>query len=71
MSELHRVGVNLSQIARHANATGDMLALAELRASWLGRFAWFRRKQDVPGRPYAVAMETVRLAPNAQVSLYP
>jgi hypothetical protein len=32
MSELHRVGVNLSQIARHANATGDMLALAELRA---------------------------------------
>ena len=39
--------------------------------SWLGRFAWFRRKQDVPGRPYAVAMETVRLAPNAQVSLYP
>jgi pimeloyl-ACP methyl ester carboxylesterase len=26
---------------------------------------------DVPGHPYAVAMETVRLAPNAQVSLYP
>lgn len=27
--------------------------------------------EDVPGRPYAVAVETVRLAPNAQVSLYP
>jgi hypothetical protein len=27
--------------------------------------------EDVPGHPYAVAMETVRLAPNAQVSLYP
>jgi pimeloyl-ACP methyl ester carboxylesterase len=26
---------------------------------------------DVPGHPYAVAMESVRLAPNAQVSLYP
>jgi hypothetical protein len=26
---------------------------------------------DVPGHPYAVAMETVYLAPNAQVSLYP
>ena len=26
---------------------------------------------DVPAHPYAVAMETVRLAPNAQVSLYP
>jgi hypothetical protein len=26
---------------------------------------------DVPGHPYAVAMETVRPAPNAQVSLYP
>ena len=26
---------------------------------------------DVPGHPYAVAMETVHLAPNAQVSLYP
>ena len=26
---------------------------------------------DVPSHPYAVAMETVRLAPNAQVSLYP
>jgi len=26
---------------------------------------------DVPGHPYAVAMETVNLAPNAQVSLYP
>src|SRR6202007_57627 len=26
---------------------------------------------DVPGHPYAVAMETVQLAPNAQVSLYP
>jgi hypothetical protein len=26
---------------------------------------------DVPGHPYAIAMETVRLAPNAQVSLYP
>jgi pimeloyl-ACP methyl ester carboxylesterase len=26
---------------------------------------------DVPGHPYAVAMETVGLAPNAQVSLYP
>jgi hypothetical protein len=24
-----------------------------------------------PGHPYAVAMETVHLAPNAQVSLYP
>ena len=24
-----------------------------------------------PGHPYAVAMETVRLAPDAQVSLYP
>lgn len=26
---------------------------------------------DVPGHWYAVAMETVHLAPNAQVSLYP
>ena len=26
---------------------------------------------DVPAHPYAVAMETVRLAPNAQVSIYP
>jgi pimeloyl-ACP methyl ester carboxylesterase len=26
---------------------------------------------DVPAHPYAVAMETVRLAPNAEVSLYP
>ena len=26
---------------------------------------------DVPAHPYAVAMETVQLAPNAQVSLYP
>ncbi|MBM3222298.1 MAG: hypothetical protein FJZ47_00630 [Candidatus Tectomicrobia bacterium] len=26
---------------------------------------------DVPGHPYAVAMETVYLAPHAQVSLYP
>jgi hypothetical protein len=26
---------------------------------------------DVPGHPYAVAMETVHLAPNAQVNLYP
>jgi hypothetical protein len=26
---------------------------------------------DVPGHPYAVAMEVVRLAPKAEVSLYP
>jgi pimeloyl-ACP methyl ester carboxylesterase len=26
---------------------------------------------DVPGHPYAVAMETVRLSPNAEVSIYP
>jgi hypothetical protein len=26
---------------------------------------------DVPAHPYATAMETVYLAPNAQVSLYP
>ena len=26
---------------------------------------------DVPAHPYAVAMETVRLAPNSEVSLYP
>src|SRR5262249_45607450 len=26
---------------------------------------------DVPAHPYAVAMETVHLAPHAQVSLYP
>ena len=26
---------------------------------------------DVPAHPYDVAMETVQLAPNAQVSLYP
>jgi pimeloyl-ACP methyl ester carboxylesterase len=26
---------------------------------------------DVPAHPYAAAMETARLAPNAQVSLYP
>ena len=26
---------------------------------------------DVPSHPYAIAMESVRLAPNAQVSLYP
>jgi len=26
---------------------------------------------DVPAHPYAVAMESVHLAPNAQVSLYP
>jgi hypothetical protein len=26
---------------------------------------------DVPAHPYVVAMETVHLAPNAQVSLYP
>jgi hypothetical protein len=26
---------------------------------------------DVPSHPYAVAMESARLAPNAQVSLYP
>ena len=26
---------------------------------------------DVPGHPYAVAMETALLAPNAQVSIYP
>ena len=32
MSELPRVGVNFNQIARHANATGNMPALAELRA---------------------------------------
>ena len=32
MSELHRVGVNLNQLTRLANTTGDMPALAELRA---------------------------------------
>lgn len=26
---------------------------------------------DVPAHPYAVAMESAHLAPNAQVSLYP
>jgi hypothetical protein len=26
---------------------------------------------DIPAHPYAVAMEAARLAPNAQVSLYP
>src|SRR5215470_6233844 len=26
---------------------------------------------DVPGHPYAVAMETVRLAPNAEATVYP
>jgi hypothetical protein len=26
---------------------------------------------DVPGHPYAVAMESIRLAPNAEVSIYP
>jgi hypothetical protein len=26
---------------------------------------------DVPAHPYAVAMETVRLAPKAEVSIYP
>ena len=26
---------------------------------------------DVPAHPYAVAMETAHLAPNAQVSIYP
>jgi hypothetical protein len=26
---------------------------------------------DVPAHPYAVAMESARLAPNAEVSLYP
>jgi hypothetical protein len=26
---------------------------------------------DVPGHPYAVALESAYLAPNAQVSLYP
>ncbi len=26
---------------------------------------------DVPAHPYAVAMETVQLAPNAEVSIYP
>jgi hypothetical protein len=26
---------------------------------------------DTPSHPYAVAMETARLAPNAEVSLYP
>jgi hypothetical protein len=26
---------------------------------------------DIPAHPYAVAMESARLAPNAQVSLYP
>jgi hypothetical protein len=26
---------------------------------------------DVPAHPYAVAIESARLAPNAQVSLYP
>ena len=26
---------------------------------------------DVPGHPYVVAMESVYLAPNAQVTLYP
>jgi hypothetical protein len=26
---------------------------------------------DVPPHPFAVAMESARLAPNAQVSLYP
>jgi hypothetical protein len=26
---------------------------------------------DVPGHPYAVAMETVHLAPKAEVSIYP
>ena len=26
---------------------------------------------DIPGHPYAVAMETALLAPNAQVSIYP
>ena len=26
---------------------------------------------DVPAHPYAVAMESARLAPNSQVSLYP
>ena len=26
---------------------------------------------DVPAHPYAVAMETARLAPNAEVSIYP
>ena len=32
MSELHRVGVNLTQLTRLANTTGDMPALTELRA---------------------------------------
>jgi len=32
MSELHRVGVNLNQLTHLANTTGDMPALAELRA---------------------------------------
>jgi hypothetical protein len=26
---------------------------------------------DIPAHPYAVAMETAMLAPNAQVSMYP
>jgi hypothetical protein len=26
---------------------------------------------DVPAHPYAVAMESARLAPNAEVSIYP
>jgi hypothetical protein len=26
---------------------------------------------DVPAHPYAVAMETVRLSPNSEVSIYP
>jgi hypothetical protein len=26
---------------------------------------------DVPGHPYAVAMETVSLAPNAEATVYP
>ena len=29
------------------------------------------RPDDVPAHPYAVAMETVRLAPKAEVSIYP
>jgi hypothetical protein len=29
------------------------------------------RPDDVPAHPYAVAMEVVRLAPKAEVSIYP
>ncbi len=49
--------------------TDDQLALADHLD--FDRFMVLVLPDDIPAHPYATAMETALLAPNAQVSLYP